>query len=148
MCGSVTISHATQLSLYTLLLNRWKQFVLMSPTPSANDFTHEIGQADGSPEFGVLMSEVRIRGCPYITSAAITRQGHSECLRTLTLGSKGLFKSLCLMKIHMKGENQSNPHFVLHQKCEISIKIPLLRAKKCQTSTSSPNLWIWIWIFL
>ena len=25
-----------------------------------------------------------IRGCPYITSAAITRQGHSECLRTLT----------------------------------------------------------------
>ena len=25
-----------------------------------------------------------IRGCPYITSAAITRQGHSECLQTLT----------------------------------------------------------------
>ena len=25
-----------------------------------------------------------IRGCPYILSAAITRQGHSECLRTLT----------------------------------------------------------------
>ena len=24
------------------------------------------------------------RGCPYITSAAITRQGHSECLRMLT----------------------------------------------------------------
>ena len=26
----------------------------------------------------------RLRGCPYITSAAITRQGHSERLRTLT----------------------------------------------------------------
>ena len=25
-----------------------------------------------------------LRGCPYITSAAITRQGHSECLQTLT----------------------------------------------------------------
>ena len=35
---------------------------------------------------------------------------------------------------------QSNPHFVWHQKCEISIKIPLLRAKMCQISTSFPNL--------
>ena len=25
-----------------------------------------------------------LRGCPYITSAAITRQGQLECLRTLT----------------------------------------------------------------
>ena len=25
-----------------------------------------------------------VRGCPYITSAAITRQGQLECLRTLT----------------------------------------------------------------
>ena len=27
---------------------------------------------------------IDIRGCPYITSAAITRQGQLECLRTLT----------------------------------------------------------------
>ena len=27
---------------------------------------------------------LHIRVCPYITSAAITRQGQSECLRTLT----------------------------------------------------------------
>ena len=27
---------------------------------------------------------IYIRGCPHITSAAITRQGHSECLQTLT----------------------------------------------------------------
>ena len=55
---------------------------------------------------------VTIRGCPYIMSAAITRQGQSECLRTLTQGSKGSFKSLCHMKIHIKGGNQSNTHFV------------------------------------
>ena len=78
--------------------------------------------------------ETVIRGCPYITSAAISRQGHLECLQMLTEGSKGSFKSLCLMKI------QSNPHFVWHQKCEISIKIPLLRAKVCKISTSFPNL--------
>ena len=84
-----------------------------------------------------VCASASIRGCPYITSAAITRQGHSECLWTLTLGSKGSFKSSCLMKI------QSNPHFVWHQKCEISIKIPLLRAKKCHISISSPNIQNW-----
>ena len=88
----------------------------------------------------MLNQTYSVRGCPYFTSADITRQGHSECLQMLTLGSKGSFKSLCLMKIHIKGGNQSNPHFVWHQKCEISIKIPLLRAKKCQIPTSSPNL--------
>ena len=31
-----------------------------------------------------LMKNISIWGCPYITSAAITRQGQLECLRTLT----------------------------------------------------------------
>ena len=45
------------------------------------------------------------------------------------------------MKIHSKQGNQPNPHIVWHQKCEISIKIPLMTAKKCKiSSSSSPNL--------
>ena len=40
-----------------------------------------------------------LRGCPYITSAAITRQGQSECLRTLTL--QGFIQKLMSYK---------NPH--------------------------------------
>ena len=45
------------------------------------------------------------------------------------------------MKIHRKQGNQPNPHIVWHQKCEISIKIPLMTAKKCKiSSSSSPNL--------
>ena len=55
------------------------------------------------------------------------------------LRKQGSFKSLCLMKIHIKGQNQSKPHMVWQQKCDISIKISLLRAKICQISTSSPQ---------
>ena len=49
-----------------------------------------------------VKSGTQIRGCPYITSAAITRQGQLECLQTLTLGSKGSLKILCLMQINIK----------------------------------------------
>ena len=35
-----------------------------------------------------------VRGCPYITSAAITRQGHSECLRNAYLRVEGFIQKL------------------------------------------------------
>ena len=50
------------------------------------------------------------------------RAGSFRMLTIAYLREQGSFKSLCLMKI------QSNPHFVWHQKCEISIKIPLIKS--------------------